>query len=63
MSASKEVEKAREDCLRAVARERREVVRAAWVVVSDSRMGAMIEEGPEGRAVVVLAGGVCEEGG
>jgi len=51
VSASREVEKAWEDCLREVARERREDVRAAWVVVSDSRMGA----------TVVLEGGLSEE--
>ena len=62
VSASRDVEKAWEDCLRAVARERREVVRAAWVVVSDSRMGATVDEGSEGRAVVVLEGDIVEEG-
>ena len=53
VSASREVENAWEDCLRAVARERREDVRAAWVVLSDSRRGAT-EGVSEGRAVVVL---------
>lgn len=36
-----------------MARERREDVRAAWVVLSDSRRGATEGES-EGRAVVVL---------
>lgn len=37
-----------------MARERREDVRAAWVVLSDSRRGATEEGELEGRAVVVL---------
>lgn len=44
-----------------MARERREDVRAAWVVLSDSRRGAIEVGGSEGRAVVVLEGGLSGE--
>lgn len=58
LSASREVEKAREEDFRAVASERREVVKAAWVEEADSSRGAIVGSVV---VVVVLGWGKREE--